>query len=339
MGIELGLVGIGTAIMGSFGAGAAAFATTTLGTVVAGAIGGALVGAAIGGLTAAVMGGDIMKGVLFGAVGGAVTGGLGGYFQAGNAALSGQGMAVQGMDSAGYMTQHVVGNAGAVAEAGRTGIGAALQTTGTNLMKEYGGDIVKGVAGNIMKMKEMDKEQKIWLEQAKVKHDYDIAAAREKAKLTAKYGGGGGGGGGGGQEVPYMDIERIRQQTEREKLAEQRRQFNLQSGERKQARADLIGKEEDRQALFKGYQGRGAGAGEGGEGDTGIYQARQEDALAAVEGGQPLTGGGAVQTAVGSENLALALQDQDTMDAMVANGEAREEALAREPRPEEEEVR
>lgn len=70
MGFEI-IGGVALGALGITGASVAA-------TITAGVITSAVVGAAIGGLSAAVMGGDIGSGLLFGAIGGVVTGGLAG---------------------------------------------------------------------------------------------------------------------------------------------------------------------------------------------------------------------------------------------------------------------
>lgn len=328
MGFEIGaaLVAIGSSVMGAITGGAAMFTAgtmTALGATISGAVGGALVGAAVGGLTSAIMGGDIMQGVLFGAIGGAVTGGLSGYLGAG--AQAGGQMAGTAADTY-SMAQYTATSTGEAAYAGIGGvqevvkqgtaqtIGGSLSKAGTYMMKNFGGEALKGIAGSIMKGKELEAMQKNKLEEMQLQSELNIKEAREKAKLTAKYGGSGGGGG-GGQTVPYMDIERIRQQTEREKLAEQRRQFNVQAGERTQARDDLLQKEGNRQALFKQYKGRGQGVGSTVEEDGSVYEARQESALADVEGGRPLTGN-VPAVAVASPELAQAMEDQALMNEM-----------------------
>lgn len=284
MAIASALIGIGSAISGFVTGGAFTVAAGTLSSTIAGAIGGALVGAAIGGLTSAIMGGDIMSGVLFGAIGGAVTGGIAGWAQ--------QGTMTVGTTASGQVASAPVGSAmiepgtGYIAEAGRTTITNTLQTVGTDLIKEYGGDVIKGVASAYMEGKKMDAEQEMWLEKAAIEQQYKIDAMEKEADLAMKMSQSGGGGGSG--SPPYMDMERIRQQTEREKLAEQRREFDTQHDERMLARSDLQEKESDRQALFLGYKGRGQDVGEE-AGDTGVYETRQESALAATEGGQAIT--------------------------------------------------
>lgn len=65
------IAGIGVALAGAFSV------TSAIGVFAIQVATFAVVGAAVGGLTAAVMGGDIGKGMLFGAIGGAVMGGIG----------------------------------------------------------------------------------------------------------------------------------------------------------------------------------------------------------------------------------------------------------------------
>lgn len=73
MGIGAWVAGTGVATaIGSMGIGITA-------TMVGAAVEGAIIGAVIGGLSSAIMGGDIMQGVLLGGLGGAVMGGITGY--------------------------------------------------------------------------------------------------------------------------------------------------------------------------------------------------------------------------------------------------------------------
>lgn len=319
MGIGLAIAGLGSAIMTGMGA-SAAFVATGLGATIAGAVGGALVGAAIGGLTSAIMGGDIMKGVLFGAVGGAVTGGISGYLGAAGNAASSMNVGAQGADGlamSGYGQGLPTSGITEVVREGTRSIGSQVARVGMDLAKNFGGDIIKGVAGGIMKGKEMDAMHGMKLEEMREASRLRMEEAKQGAALSAKYGGSGGGGS-SAQKVPYMDIEKIRQQTEREKLAENRRQYNVGHDERQQARADLQKKETDRVSLFRGGRGRGS------EGDVadngGVYEARQEQALAAVPGSQPLTGN-VPAVAVGSDALAQAMEDTALTNQMVKKEE------------------
>jgi len=188
-------VGIGTAVMAWMGSATAAAAVAGGAALAggmalaAGAIGGALIGAAVGGLTAAVMGGDIGKGMLFGAVGGAVTGGLSGYMA--SPGLSGASMAVEGADSAGYMTQHVAEAQGVVQTAGGAsgasggGWSATLKETGKGLMKEVGGSVISEAAKGVMASWGAEDQREWDAEQAALAHERDLAKIKLNGSLSS----------------------------------------------------------------------------------------------------------------------------------------------------------
>lgn len=112
-------------------------------TMAVSAVNMAIVGAVVGGLTAAITGGDVGMGVLVGAIGGAVGGAVMGAVGYGVGALgnatTGASMAAEGVESAGYATQHVAGAAGEVSTGGGgfvEGLGNILGSGGTG---EVGG--------------------------------------------------------------------------------------------------------------------------------------------------------------------------------------------------------
>ena len=130
----------------AIGAAWAAIGAYTVGSIAVGVIvQGAIIGAAIGGLTAAVTGGNIGKGMLFGAIGGAVMGGIGAWANAGTtatamtpanleAAAAAQGTTVSGGSAAVNLlktgTEKTVGSG----ILGGQGTGAALVTTGGQML-------------------------------------------------------------------------------------------------------------------------------------------------------------------------------------------------------------
>ncbi len=106
--------------------------STTLGSIVSGAVTQGIVGTAIGGITAAATGGDITKGMLVGGIGGAIVGGVTGAINV---------PAVPGVSSEVGRTVTGAGAAGEVLEAGaiRTGTdqlvgGAARDRLGTSFL-------------------------------------------------------------------------------------------------------------------------------------------------------------------------------------------------------------
>lgn len=188
----------------------------------------AVVGAAIGGLSAAVMGGDIGKGILFGAIGGAVAGGVsiaaaGGinaYNQGVQTAInSGKGTvsaASMAKNPSGLTSTKTVVNSkdliqqGVQSESMLTKMGPALAEGGI------------GLAGSMLASQDaedMAKEQRSWdAEQAKIRHQENLE------KIAASNAGGGGGGAG---ENHSLEIAKMQDLFNREELAERRRQWEV----------------------------------------------------------------------------------------------------------------
>ena len=278
MGIGVGMVAIGTFL----GAGTG---------VAAGIVGGAIVGAAIGGLTSAIMGGSIMKGVLFGAIGGAVTGGMAGYAAgatpAYNAVIAG-GSGPGGLGAGAFATPTVQGAvysanvAGGMAQGAAT-ISSTLGDLGTGMVKQFGGDFVKGVAGAYMKGKEADAAGKQAMKLSQQNHEQKMAELKHAAELSSKYSSDS-----GGSDVPHMEMKKIDDASRRAELAEHRRQYDVGAGERSQAREDLQEKEAGRRALFTGYK-RGADDVEEATQDQSVLDMRQGDTE------NPLTNAGTAQ--------------------------------------------
>lgn len=213
-----------------------AFAATATGTLVAGVIGSAIIGATVGGLTAAVTGGNIGKGLLFGAIGGAVMGGitgaLGGFSgttaggtagSTSSGALSAVGETSRGAlsgtfgtaatEGAKTMTTEVVKNSAFEAgkffatEGGGT-IGASLlTTTGTTLAGAFDDSAEEAAKLEREKMKQQNEQF------------YANLAAQERIAGIQS-------GGSGGSDA--IEVARINQQTQREQLAEQRRQYDTE---------------------------------------------------------------------------------------------------------------
>jgi len=303
MGIGAGLIVIG----GWVTAGAAGTG------ILAGVIGGAIVGAAIGGLTSAIMGGNIMQGVLFGAIGGAVTGGMAGYAATGIAAGGGAvapgagatalatGMSITETAAVASGTGQVVAttSAATTASLAASTTSGALGKFGMDLMEQYGGDWVKGIAGAYMDNKKMDATTEAAAKAAQDAHAYKMAELKESARLAAAAKGGGGSSGPGPDHT--LEIAKINDATNRAQLAENRRQYDVGAGERSTAREDLQEKEANRRALFSGYGQRGAKATPNSNADQSVLAMRQannpipvaapEDDEAVYANGQPLSAG------------------------------------------------
>jgi len=151
-----------------------AFAATTIGTITAGLIGGALIGAAIGGISAAVMGGDIGKGMLFGAVGGAVMGGIGGWV-AGPSATGASGLTM------GASTAHEAARGGVLAAT--QGVGQTIAGgTGTSMFGDMGTGAALVTTGGQMLMGAFDDSGEVAASEAEKAR----AHSRELAQLQAE---------------------------------------------------------------------------------------------------------------------------------------------------------
>lgn len=253
-------------------------------------IGGAVVGAVVGGLTNLVMGGDIMQGVLFGAIGGAVTGGIASWAGGGTGAVSTAASSTpvtspMGWESVVAAGGEVAGSSGGATTAAISSTSGALEVMGAGLVQEFGGDFVKGVAGAWMKGEEMDKTQENRLKELQVSSDLRMKEATHNAELANQYGTGSSSGG----ADHSLEIAKIQSADRGKALMEDARQFNLQREERQQGRQDIIDLRDERRSLFKDGGARGAQAdplvGEG----KGVFQARQEEGLAATPGGQAVT--------------------------------------------------
>jgi hypothetical protein len=201
----------------------ATFAGTALGGFIAGAIGGAIIGAAVGGLTAAVMGGDIGQGILYGGIGGAVIGGIGGYFQ-GTTATS-VGMSENAM--AGQIASTGKGFAG---QGVTTGIGAGTSGEMSKLLIEKGLEPALTMGGSaLMGADEADMAKDARAHEA-IEREKDRQLQKDLVARNSKYSSGGGGSNDG------LAIAKIQQETELKKLAEQRRQYDVQRQDSIQAR-------------------------------------------------------------------------------------------------------
>lgn len=252
---------------------------------VAGVIGGALVGAAIGGLTAAITGGDIGQGILFGAIGGAVTGGVaswgagaGGLASGGQAAAGWGGAAGEALATGQTVTGLSTGagtfTGSAVAGAGATQtIGSTLSTVGGNLFKEYGGDLVMGVAGAYMDGKNMDDDREHALKMMQQGHKNNMEELN--ARLAADQGGG------GGSEAPAdhsIELKKMDIAQRQKEMAEATRKYELDRSDRLAVEEEVLARRSGRQALFQGRSSRGATADTPAQQQgTGIQAARQEN--------------------------------------------------------------
>ena len=173
----IGLLGAGIlSFFGATGAWAAA------GGIVAGIVGGAVVGAAIGGLSAAIMGGNVLEGMLFGAIGGAVTGGVSAWAAGGTfSGISGAGMAAEGVEAAGYATQHIGEAAGAVQQSTSSlmsGVGSKTLEMATNQGGSIVSDFIKEGIGGWMDAEagQDTSDAALMLAREKMQHEKDITA-------------------------------------------------------------------------------------------------------------------------------------------------------------------
>jgi hypothetical protein len=207
--------------------GVSAAVASFVGTVVAGAI----VGAAVGGITAAVMGGDIGKGLLFGAIGGAVMGGISGAMGggAGGTGAGASGATLEGA-TAGELARS--GLSQGAQEATRSVLTEGAKSSAFGIGKffasEGGGTIGAGLvttAGTTLAGAFDDTaEEAAKLEREKMaQQDKQFYANLEAQKDIAGMSGGGGGGG-----SDAIGVARINQETQREQLAEQRRQYDVE---------------------------------------------------------------------------------------------------------------
>lgn len=265
MGIEIGLIAVGSFVTAGFATGVAA-------TV----IGGAIVGAAIGGLTSALMGGDIGKGMLFGAIGGAVTGGVVSMAGAGSSVVSGVSSKVAKSGSYGVLASQA-GGTGMATAVGWTpaalGSGAVANTgaiaaaSSASVLESVGAQVGIGALSSGVKSylargatedaKESESEawdkrleaQKMQGEQAmeQLRYTRESASAAERMAMDAR--------------LSELD-QRKNEFTQTMEL--NRKQFEFQE----KAKAD-------RQALFAGASQRG-GSGTDTYNDQGIYDTLQQ---------------------------------------------------------------
>jgi len=123
-----------------------------------GAIGGAIVGAAVGGISAYLMGGDVLAGMAGGAVSGAITGGLAGLtcgaslLLGGNALAGAAGSMVQTGIETGRWDYETMGKAaalGAFSGAIGFGAGAAAVRIGAKISSGAAGLALRSLSSNI----------------------------------------------------------------------------------------------------------------------------------------------------------------------------------------------
>ena len=214
-----------------------AFAATATGAFVAGVIGSAVIGAAVGGLTAAVTGGDIGKGLLFGAVGGAVLGGITGAMGGFGGTVASTSVAM-GENAVGAMAAQ--GTTASAAISGVTsgasqafGVGKYFATQGGGMM---GAALVTTAGTTLAGAFDDSAEQAAKLEREKMaQQDKQFYANLEAQKDIAGIQSGGGGG------SDAIGVARINQETQREQLAEQRRQYNTENALKEASRARRAG--------------------------------------------------------------------------------------------------
>jgi hypothetical protein len=202
-------------------------------------ISGAIVGAAIGGISAAVMGGSISKGLLYGAVGGAVAGGISGALGgateiAGKVALD---AAVASPTSIGTSaTTSLIKQSYTGAASKGFSIGSSFASLGGDMT----GAALVGTAGEMLKGAFAPDAEKVTEDtQAHEKEllQMKLDAEKQMAEIAA------GAAGGGGSEDHSLEIAKLNQQTQREQLAEQSRQYDVQNqleAERQQRQAYAV---------------------------------------------------------------------------------------------------
>jgi hypothetical protein len=231
-------VAVGTAVTAAIG--------ISVGTTMAGVIGGALIGAAVGGLTAAVMGGDIGQGVLYGAIGGAVIGGIGGYFQgAASTSQGGSGMGAS-VNTVGR-TEGIVDLTKGIGEAG-TQAGTQASKGMTGLLIEYGLEPALTIGGSaLMGADEADMAAETRAHEA-AEREKDRQLQKDLVELNSQYSSGSGGASDG------VAIARIQQETELKKLAENRRQYDVQRQDAIQARRRASGSLDGMRAVRGRYK-------------------------------------------------------------------------------------
>lgn len=226
------------AIAGIGAAWAAVGSISIAGLAVGTVIQGALIGAAIGGISSAVMGGDIGKGLLYGAVGGAVLGGISTVF---NTGMTGTMTSVSNtmnenvMGAAISSGKNLTTSALAGASKGFT-IGSMFSGLGDTAQASLIGLAGEGLKGAFAPDPQdtLDDQQAHEKEMAQMKID----AEKEIAKIAAASRGGG-----GGSEDHSVEVARISQETAREQLAEQRRQFESEktlARESRERRANAV---------------------------------------------------------------------------------------------------
>lgn len=231
--MALGWSTIGGMTIGSF----------AIGTVIQGAI----VGAAIGGLTSAVMGGDIGQGMLYGAIGGAVLGGISGMGSLGSTAtevtaLGGQQVTTVGGSSASQlaaaeaaMTKGIGAAGGGVTAAGSgaagSGIGAGLFSNEMIAQGalQLGGSVLEGIGAE--KQAEMGAEEAQKNREAEMAMlDKKLASAERQTAMSS----------GGGARTDNT-AARLQYKLGTEQLAEDRRQYDEAAGEREERQARASG--------------------------------------------------------------------------------------------------
>lgn len=236
MGISAGLAAIGTTIASWVG-------VTTISAVTATMIGGAIVGAAIGGLTAALTHGDIGKGVLFGTIGGAVTGGVSGWAGGLSGATLSTSMTTGETYGAVSTYQGVMAHE-AAAGAGASSIGGAMQAVGSSssLTDAMIASSVTQGASALLQSHQQNKQQ------AALEASKDKEWEREKERIDKQY----------AHESQLLD-KRLAAQLETAamqndaamaRIAEDRRQFDIQQDNWDETHQEQLKREADRRALF-----------------------------------------------------------------------------------------
>ena len=212
----MGFSAIGGAILGSLGV---SFTVGSVATIAVGVVASAVVGAAIGGITAAITGGDIGSGMLFGAVGGLVVGGVAGGGIISNLGLTVGETAGGSGAVAGIGSSSIEAGTGFIAEAATSSVvqGTAAEAAKggflTSMFQGAGGEVVKGVGAALMPEESDPRLTEEWRED-------EQAHAKELAQIQADaYGGGGGGS--SAQEVPYLELEEMRQAGALDQIAAQ----------------------------------------------------------------------------------------------------------------------
>lgn len=241
--------------LGGFGlsAGVATFTATV--------IQGALVGAALGGISAAVMGGDIGKGILYGAVGGAVMGGISGWgslgTELGSASTVTGGGVTATADAGRFVVTgpggEVLGTAGSVTAPGGgtilpTGAKSGVSALSGTLSKEFLAESALGLGGQVLQGMGAEGQAEMQAEEAAKNREHEMAMLEKKLASAERQSGSGSGSADLGHRLAYK--------ARMAELTENRRQYDTARADveegRKRAGSALASARAARKGTLKG---------------------------------------------------------------------------------------